>query len=211
MPQLDPPKAPVHGMTFWLQTGTHWAIGTNHTVRRVNSRSFYVASQGRVTRRLLCEWDQWLTERFAEGTLHLNFEPITPFPSLSPAQGGPMPDVTLDLHARDQRFLRAATDVLKHYTITRTDPGDDTADDTVTFRVTRGGQDDLPAASSRGEKGVANPSYTVTIEGDWSALPHCDCPDAQRTRETTAGFCKHVIATLLSNDTLRHQLLDVIL
>ena len=101
-----------------------------------------------------------------------------------------MPDVTLDLHARDQRFLRAAEDVLKRYTITgEPNPGGRTE-----FRVTGGSR-----------------AYTVIIEGDWSALPACDCPDAQQNREVTGGFCKHVIATLLSHDALRHQLLDVIL
>ena len=135
MSKLAPPKAPIRGMTFWLQTGTHWAMGVNHTIRQVNSRSFYVASAGRVTRRLLCEWDQWLAERFAEGILHLNFQPITPFPTLTP-EPTTMPDLTIDLHARDQRFLRAASEVLKRYTTTRTESDDDTA----TFRITGGDQ-----------------------------------------------------------------------
>ncbi len=190
MKPIEPPPRPIRGQKFWVQTGTHWSMGESYSVQRVNSRSFYVSSHGRVERRLLCEWHQWLDERFAQGTLFLFFQPVTPPPRLFDTGADPMTDVTLDLHARDQRFLRAAEDVLEHYTITRTDGPGDRAE----FHITGGTR-----------------AYTVVIAGDWSALPACDCPDAQQNREVTGGFCKHVIATLLSHDALRHQLLDVIL
>lgn len=190
MKPIDPPPKPVRGQKFWVQTGTHWSIGVSYSVSQVNGRSFYVSSHGRVARRLLCEWHQWLDERFAEGKPFLFFQPLIRPPGLFDPGAKPMTDVTIDLHARDQRFLRAAEDVLKNYTITRTDGPDGQA----TFRITGGTR-----------------AYTVIIEGDWSQLPQCDCPDAQQNRTRTGGFCKHVIATLLSNDALRYQLLDVIL
>ncbi len=96
------------------------------------------------------------------------------------------------LKARDDRFLRAAATVLKNYTIVRrrmTERG------WVVFDV-QGGTED----------------YVVKIHPEWHGQPQCSCPDAaQRARDDTRGFCKHIIATLLKHDEFRGQLLEVFL
>ncbi len=100
--------------------------------------------------------------------------------------------VRVSLWARDQRFLRAAQQVLAKYAIRRRVPGPDRLE---RFDVT-GGQ----------------APYVVTIDPDWGEDPTCTCPDAQQMgKELNAGYCKHVIGVLLSNDALRCQLLELFL
>ncbi len=96
------------------------------------------------------------------------------------------------LEARDARFLRAAQQVLKEYTIARQRRS---GSDAVRFEVTGGGG-----------------PYTVTVHPEWAAPPECTCPDAQRRARTqNAGYCKHLIAVLLSNEDLKCQLLELFL
>ena len=49
-PQL--PAKPRKGMQLWVQTGSHWCVGTSYTVSEVNSRSFYVTTGGARRRHL---------------------------------------------------------------------------------------------------------------------------------------------------------------
>ncbi len=110
---------------------------------------------------------------------------------------------TITLEARDRRFLRAAQDVLTKYRIVRHDPPPEPAagrrargsDGCIVFEVTGG-----------------TAPYTVTVHPEWAKAPACTCPDAgQGARERNAGYCKHIIAVLLSNDDLRCQLLELFL
>jgi len=102
-------------------------------------------------------------------------------------------DFTVDLKARDLRFLRAAREVLQKYEIKR-----------------------RPKRRSSGEiivdvstKGRA---YEVTFREDWSAPPACSCPDARNGgARRSGGFCKHTIASALKWKDLRCQLLDLLL
>jgi len=187
---IDPPPKPVRGQKFWVQTGTHWSMGENYTVCTVNSRSFYVSHHGRRDRFLLVEWTHWLVQRFAEGLVRLEWQPVQPPPTLPNPGAQPMADIQIDIRARDQRFLRAATSVLRDYTLTRTED-----DERVRFAI----------------KGGAAP-YEVVVSQLWDVPPSCTCPDAShRAQEHNAGFCKHIIAVLIDNEDLRCQLLDVIL
>ena len=101
--------------------------------------------------------------------------------------------VTVELRARDLRFLRAASEVLKRYRFHSGEAAE--KDKPICFEVS-GGQED----------------YVVTVHPRWSANPTCTCPDASRlAREQNAGYCKHIIAVLLREKELQHQLLEILL
>jgi uncharacterized Zn finger protein len=96
------------------------------------------------------------------------------------------------LEARDARILRAAKDVLTRYSITRQRRS---GGGPVAFEISGG---DAP--------------YTVTAHPEWASPPTCTCPDAQRrAKSQNAGYCKHIIAVLLSNEDLTCQLLELFL
>lgn len=188
-----PPPAPLRGMKFWVQWGTHCCLGTGHSITRVNSRSFYVATQGRCERYLHAQWSQWLLARFAQGTVSLDGQPLQAPPALKPRGEDEMAatQITVDIHARDQRFLRAARKVLRQYQIKRQPE----QGGVVRFAVTGGDHD-----------------YQVELRPDWSRQPRCSCPDASHdARDRCAGFCKHIIATLVAHEDLQFQLLDLLL
>lgn len=97
-----------------------------------------------------------------------------------------------NLKARDDRFFRAAGTVLKKYKITRRPKLEDGL---VIFDITGGTQD-----------------YVVKIHPEWAKNPQCSCPDAaQRAKENTRGYCKHIIAVLLKYEEFRGQLLEAFL
>ena len=97
-----------------------------------------------------------------------------------------------NLKARDDRFFRAAYSVLKNYRIERR-PGLENG--WVVFDVTGGTSD-----------------YVVKIHPEWACAPQCSCPDAEnRAKENTRGYCKHIIAVLLSNEEFGCQLLEAFL
>ncbi len=99
---------------------------------------------------------------------------------------------TFNLKARDDRFFRAAESVLKNYTITRRKKFEKGF---VIFDITGGTSD-----------------YVVKIHPEWLVNPQCSCPDAeQRAKESARGYCKHIIAVLLSNEEFRCQLLEAFL
>ena len=98
---------------------------------------------------------------------------------------------TIDISARDARFFRAAKDVLKRYKIEQVDP----EGEHLCFEVVGG----------------SNP-YLVKVQPEWKRAPSCTCPDAAfRANRQAGGYCKHIIAVLLSNEDLQYQLLDVFL
>lgn len=168
-------------MSVRVQYGTHYSLGVEHTVSRVNSRSFYVSSGGVVTRLLLAEWSQWLHKRLAEGRVLI--DGVAWVPSASECHG----TVAVDVAVRGPRFLRAANDVMKRYRFSRVVEG-------ALVRVEVVG----------GER-----PYTVEAWTDWRDRARCTCPDA--LRPAVNGYCKHVIAVLLGDAALRCQLLDVLL
>ena len=97
-----------------------------------------------------------------------------------------------NLKARDDRFFRAAYSVLKNYRINRRPVSENGL---VVFDVTGGSSD-----------------YVVRVHPDWSVSPQCSCPDAEkRAKENTRGYCKHIIAVLLSNKEFSCQLLEAFL
>ena len=97
----------------------------------------------------------------------------------------------VDLVARDNRFFRAAKEVLGTYDMERRE-GENGA---VSFLLSGGSED-----------------YRVEVDTAWAQSPRCTCPDARfGAAEECAGYCKHVIAVLLDNEDLRFQLLEVLL
>ncbi|MBU1410792.1 SWIM zinc finger domain-containing protein [Myxococcota bacterium] len=97
-----------------------------------------------------------------------------------------------ELYPRESRMLRAIRDVLKKYTIEEDAVGSGAE---RVFKL-NGGQS----------------PYTVRVRRDWAAAPTCTCPDHyKRAAAQTGGYCKHIIAVLLSHDELRCQLLDLFL
>ena len=102
------------------------------------------------------------------------------------------PSSEFNLKARDDRFFRAAYSVMKHYRIRRRP---EMEDGMAVFDVTGGSND-----------------YVVSVHPDWAVAPHCTCPDAEeRARDKARGYCKHIIAVLLSNKDLSYQLLEAFL
>jgi predicted nucleic acid-binding Zn finger protein len=101
--------------------------------------------------------------------------------------------VTVELRARDLRFLRAASDVVKRYRFHRSEDG--VHDGPIRIEVHGGSED-----------------YIVTVHPRWEQSPTCTCPDASRlAKEKNAGYCKHIIAVLLREKELQYQLLEVLL
>jgi uncharacterized Zn finger protein len=98
----------------------------------------------------------------------------------------------IDFEAREARLLRAAAEVLGKYSITSLAPG---PDGSLRFRIAGGTR-----------------PYEVAVQPEWRATPSCTCPDAAHLgKEQNRGYCKHLIAVLLSNEKLRCQLLDLFL
>jgi hypothetical protein len=65
------------------------------------------------------------------------------------------------------------------------------------------------AASDRFEVDAGRRVHTVTVCPSWSRPPACDCAtDAERA---TQGYCRHVVAVLLSRPELSAQLLEILL
>ena len=106
LPPVDAPDEPSKGMRFWVQTGDHWAIGDNHSVSRVSSRSFYIAHAGGRRRYALERWFHWLSERDAEGFVVLDGHPmrrprrwVPPSPGMIPIPVSGNPKLPLGLQA----------------------------------------------------------------------------------------------------------------
>lgn len=200
---VSAPTSPVKGMAFWIETGTHWSMGVNYRVSQVNSRSFYVFSEGSTQRYKLDEWWPWLTNRFGEGKISLDGRPMDPplaagFRKFRPAIGQPASQAPNpkksagDLALRDARVWRAVHEVLRDYTI-------------VYNRPRKSGPFKVNVSSK------AN-TYTVIVDPTWKQTASCSCPDANRFRqEGSSMLCKHSIAVLLGENFLRGQLLDLLL
>jgi hypothetical protein len=106
----------------------------------------------------------------------------TASPTPHPSPGSSMASVPLA--QRDARLLRAARDVLQRYRFVELGPGQ--------LRVEGGSRD-----------------YVLQLSLDGSEAPRCSCPDNRRTE--IGGFCKHAIAGLLREPSLRYQLLELFL
>mgnify|MGYP002725773276 CR=1 FL=1 len=177
---------------------TQWSLGAVYRVRDVNSRSFYVYTStyfgrpSRLDRYLNVEWKDWLNRRCAEGVVWVDGVRYRPPASVLASGGQDMSDkqVTIDVKARDQRFLRAAHEVLARYRIEARGE----ADGMLLFELEGGSE-----------------PYQVRVARDWSSGPSCSCPDAEHRKDVTGGYCKHVIAVLLKHEELKYQLLDVML
>ncbi len=74
--EIDPPSSPRDGMTFWVQTGSHWREGVGYEVERVGQDSFTVRSGQRERSHALADWRNWLAQRQREGRLSLDGHPI---------------------------------------------------------------------------------------------------------------------------------------
>ena len=99
---------------------------------------------------------------------------------------------------RETRISRAFREVVPHYTIEAA-AGTRSAAGKAVFHV-------------RGKPGgaKAGSDYTVSLARDWAAEPGCTCPDSAR-RASVGGYCKHVIAVLLTHEEFRCQLLELFL
>jgi hypothetical protein len=101
--------------------------------------------------------------------------------------------VSVQLRARDMRFLKAANEVLKRYRLKRRETLG--ADGCCCIEITGGSAD-----------------YLVAVHPDWAARPTCTCPDASRlARVHNGGYCKHIIGVLLGEKDFQYQLLELLL
>ena len=188
------PRMPREGMRFHVQDAqfgarlTSRGMAESFVVTRVNSRSFYVRTDGVVERYLRTEWDDWLRERFTAGVVFLDGNPMRP-----PDGARRRYASDTDPRHRDLRIVRAGREVLGAYLVSEHSQGDELR----RFAVVR---DDKAK------------SYEVVVRRDWAGPPVCSCPDAKDIAVRRNGsYCKHVIAVLLTTRDLRHQLLDLFL
>ena len=176
-----------------------WCLGTCHNVGRVNSRSFYVYTDGATVRRLRVEWRSWLAQLQVDGWAWLlesdddprGWRRLRPLPPDPAALGADLPGFEASplLVQRDQRFQRAVRQVLGRYRLDRVDePG------RIVVTIHGGDQD-----------------YRVVARLDWAEGPRCSCPDATHRLAEHGGFCKHTVAVLLTWPDLRCQLLSAFL
>lgn len=193
------PAAPRRGMRVerWGKALAYH----RHRVTHADADRFRVAEGSAVRELPLSAWPDWLASLFDDPgawvTVHLVGcqlstcrgcdgsgvgRPAPVHPVPPPQNGDPVPDIPV--LQRDARLMRAARVVLQEYRFEPLGPG--------RLRVT--------GPHSR---------YEVDISPDWSAPPRCSCPDNRR--DTTAGYCKHVIAAMLRDDALRCQLLELFL
>ncbi len=228
------PAHPVQGQQFWVQTGSHYCLGVGYSVGQVNSRSFTIRSEGKVTRHRLFEWPNWLHERMNEGIVCLAgrrlHSPLHPLPS-----PGPLPTTssvrTGGLGSPNSSAASSSTapktnSTSKESTVSQ--PAIEISLRARDQRFLRGARDVLknyelrrkrPLKSTPGlvrvevsKAGRGGRSYVVEFQSDWSAAPKCSCPDAtQGGPARAAGFCKHTIAAALKWSDLRCQLLDLLL
>ena len=191
LPPVPAPEAPAQGMRFWLQTGTHWSIGLNYSVGRVNSRSFYLASEGRRIRHPLSAWGQWLRDRMGEGLLVLDGHPVVPAAQVTlgdgvgvPVDAVPPEATPLDLHsAPRRRRLRALLQGARFLP--------EAGPDAPRVRVSLG---------RRACAVVADPAWARPVGGD--------CAEA---RGRDDGMCLHAVAVCLRDPALRGRLLRWVL
>lgn len=95
---------------------------------------------------------------------------------------------TAQTRSRDARIARALDSVLKDYTI-------------LELSREKDGLRRFSLANGRSTASI------VTADASWALAPTCTCPDA--AKRTT--LCKHVIAVLYREPSLRCQLLDLFL
>ncbi len=211
------PPMPMRGMKIWVQTGSHWSIGQSYSISRVNSRSFYVATDGKKKRLAILDWHAWLREREREGRVALDGHPmrsvrVAPLSDAFTASGfedeladdGEEREGAMKRRVeRDARIMRAVRQVVRDYTLSELDSE---ADDDPLFDA----EDSARRSFRLTRRGAA---YTVRIDPTWRRRPDCDCPDARKRLAQSDGavFCKHIVATLIQREELRHQLLDLFL
>jgi hypothetical protein len=183
-----PPAHPAKGQQFFVQTGKHWSIGVNHAVRKVSSKSFFVYSNGQLTRHQLSQWQPWLQARFSEGKLIYLGKELQAPRSFQTGMSYRLDDA--GRFARDQRFLRASTSVLDKYKFVRED------DDMQTVHFDIHGGDKV---------------YRVSVPRADQQRLTCSCPDSKRFSKSPDQFCKHLVAVLMSNQDLRFHLLEALL
>jgi hypothetical protein len=101
-----------------------------------------------------------------------------------------------DIYNRETRISRAHREVVPNYTIAEA-PSSDTSRACFTVASKHAGK-----SSSR---------YLVTLSREWSRPPSCTCPDSIQRSAVLGGYCKHVIAVLLTSGEYRCQLLELFL
>jgi|GEM_PF-1170149 len=201
------PTEPTPGMRLWINSGASWRDGYHALVARVSDASVTVRRGRRLERFPRAEWARWLLERSREGPVQVDGHPIEP-PTEAPLGPGlaalpPADDEgsqIMELEARDARIFRAVRDVVKGYAI---GPADNACPEQG-----RGAEGLLAFAVTKPGHGP----YTVKLDPAWRLGPQCSCPDWLRVRDgERGGFCKHVVAVLLTSDEHRHQLVDLLL
>ena len=166
----------------------HWAAWQRWRVSRVNSRSFYVTSNGQQERFLLVEWDSWLMSLARTGRLMIDGHPVQvpdggPFGGHSPtggSTGGSDPVALLRLG----RVLKRRTELVRE-----PDPSDS-------------GQVVIRPEGPR-------PRWQIVLRLDWTEPPACSCHTSEHPPRH--GLCEHAVAACLSWDDLRCQLVDLLL
>jgi hypothetical protein len=208
----DAPPTPLRGMrVFTLERSlcgpdahplSKWSLGRTCRVDYVNGRSFYVRDPFRTKRerKLRVEWLSWLCHLQTAHQVWLLRSEDDPagWLLLRPLQvvltdvnavreawvGGPDP---FELR---QRLQRARFEVIPRYGLIRAD-----------------GPDGVATVAVQNSVAV----YQVVVHPDGAGPPRCSCPDAEHRTELHGGFCKHVLAVLLSYPDLRAQALPAIL
>ena len=94
------------------------------------------------------------------------------------------------------RIIKALREVQQQYKITSGSRGSG-GDTTMKFLLTS-----LTRSSKK---------YEVVFHEDWSLEPYCSCPDHTHRGVSLGGWCKHAIAVAMLNESLKCQILDLLL
>lgn len=183
---VSAPRAPHKDDKYFVQTESrHW--GEVFTIRRVNAKSFYVyhsgsgPGKGRLLRRLIVEWEQWIVELFELGFVFLNGSPVLPLDRLTP-----LPE--LDLGGAEH-------------------PGTNSEEMTAGWKMDGSGE---PARTGQERRFMVRsgpgPFATVTMPPDPGMRITCSCAEWQSSQAP----CSHINAVLQGHGAGGCRILEVL-
>jgi hypothetical protein len=187
-------REPRKGDSYFVQTCGRY-LGETFTIRRVNRRSFYAyrsttgPGDGKLVRRLVVEWEQWIDELFEMGFVFLNGAPVLP-----PLRLTPRPEIVLAGAENQRRFNEAMSEAR---------------------RMLKGHCVGEPVHSRKelrfcvaAEPGLA---ATVTVPDDEKKRIRCSCAEHNAGWRGSRYPCRHILAVLISRSDMRHRILEFLL
>ncbi len=198
LPSVPAPDQPKRGLRFEIGERL---VFERHTVIAVTGPSFTVFNEGRRQRYDRAQWHAWLQNLLTLGVVRVEgrlMQPPGPAPLVTGlAQPTQPPEVEMDPSTRRPRLDRAVHEVMRTYRIVAAaeppkSEGSPQPDGLLRFHLHGG-----------------TSTWQVEVDPAGIQPPTCTCPDFLRAVGPHA--CKHILAVLLNEPTLRFQCLDFFL